>query len=263
MAKKICLLTIAGSDSGAGAGIQSDLKTFKNHGMYGVTVLTAVTAQNTRGVQKSYELSPGIIKEQLKSVFTDFDIKAVKTGMLSSEEAVYAVAAFLKKKRNLKLIVDPVIISKNRHTLLNQGGIKALKSKLLPMAYLVTPNIPEAGELTGININSIEDLETAAVLLSDFGVKNVLIKGGHMKKSVGLPKGTDILFDGRKFYMFNSQFINTKNTHGIGCTLSAAITSNLALGKSLVQSIESAKQYITASLRKNSQIGKGKGPVEQ
>jgi len=263
MTKKICVLTIAGSDSGAGAGIQSDLKTFKNHGLYGLTVITAVTAQNTKGVQKTFELPLNIIDEQLKSIFDDFDVRAVKTGMLSSSKAIDTTIKHLKKRKNLKLIVDPAILSKNGYSLLNKSGIKSLKSNLLPLAYLVTPNIPEAEELTGIEINIIDELETAAVILNDLGAKNVLIKGGHMRKSVGLPLGTDVLFDGKKFYMFNSEFIKTKNTHGIGCTFSAAITSNLALGNTLISSVESAKQYVIDALKKTVKIGKGFNPLEQ
>jgi hydroxymethylpyrimidine/phosphomethylpyrimidine kinase len=263
MAKKICVLTIAGSDSGAGAGIQSDLKTFKNHGLYGITAITAITAQNTKGVQKTFELPSGIIDEQLKSIFDDFDIKYAKTGMLSSAKVIDVVVKHINKQKNIKLIADPVILSKNGKVLLNKSGVKTLKEKLIPRAYLITPNIPEAERLTGVSIDSIDELETAAVILNEMGAKNVLIKGGHMKKSVGLPQGTDILFDGKRFYMFSTQFVKTHNTHGIGCTLSAAITSNLAVGNTLLHSIEESKNYIVRSLMKSLKIGKGISPVEQ
>ncbi len=263
MAKKICVLTIAGSDSGAGAGIQSDLKTFKNHGLYGVTVITAITAQNTKGVQKTFELPKSIIDEQLKSIFDDFDIRFAKTGMLSSAKVIDIVVKEIRRQKNVKLIIDPVILSKNGKALLDKSGIKALIAKLIPLAYLVTPNIPEAETLTGVIIDTIDDIETAAVILSEMGAKNVLIKGGHMKKSTGLSPGTDILFDGKRFYMFNSQFIKSGTTHGIGCTFSAAITSNLAKGNTLLHSIEESKTYIVKSLSKAVKIGKGTGPVEQ
>jgi len=263
MANKICVLTIAGSDSGAGAGIQSDLKTFKNHGLYGLSVITAITAQNTRGVQRSFEVPHKIIVSQLKSVIDDFEIKTVKTGMLSSAKVIDTVVKHLKKRKNIKLVVDPVILSKSGYPLLNKAGIKSLKSILLPIAYLVTPNIYEAETLTGINIKTIDDLETSAIILSDLGAKNVLIKGGHMRESTGLPKGTDVLFDGKKFHMFYSNFVKTKNTHGIGCTLSAAITSNLALGKTLLKSVDGAKNYVLNSLKNSAKIGKGYSPVEQ
>ncbi|MCI0448980.1 MAG: bifunctional hydroxymethylpyrimidine kinase/phosphomethylpyrimidine kinase [Chlorobi bacterium] len=263
MSRRICVLTIAGSDSGAGAGIQSDLKTFKNHGVYGLSVITAITAQNTRGVQKSYELPHNIIDAQLKSVFDDFEIKAVKTGMLSSDKVINTVVKHFNSKKNIKLVVDPVIVSKNGFPLLDKAGIKSLKSKLLPIVYFVTPNINEAEVLTGIKINSIDDLETAAIVIGELGAQNVLIKGGHLKKSIGLPLGTDVLFDGKKFHLFYANFVKTKNTHGIGCTLSAAIASNLASGKSLDKSIAEAKNYVLKSLKNSVKIGKGYSPVEQ
>lgn len=263
MAEKKCVLTIAGSDSGAGAGIQSDLKTFRNHNVYGVSVITAITAQNTKGVQKSFELSSKIIEAQLNSVLDDFDIRYAKTGMLSSDKVIDAVFKFISKHKNLKIIVDPVIFSKNGKPLLNKAGIKALKEKLLPLAYLITPNIFETESLCGVEINSIDDLEIASVVIYEMGVKNVLIKGGHMKETIGLPLGTDVLFDGKKFYMFNTNFVNSSNTHGIGCTLSAAITANLAIGNTLLHSVEESKKYIEKLLQKSVKIGKGVSPVEQ
>lgn len=262
MKNKKCVLTIAGSDSGAGAGIQSDLKTFKNYGLYGISVVTAITAQNTVGVQKSFPLRAEMVDEQLKSVLADFKITHAKTGMLTDGNIVETVSRHIKKYK-LKLVVDPVILSKNGKSLLSERGIKVLIKKLMPIAYLVTPNIPEAEMLTGISIDSMDDLETAAIILHETGVKNVLIKGGHLKQTIGLPSGTDILFDGRKFYMLSSQFVKTKNTHGIGCTFSAAIASNLANGKNLVNAIEDAKRYVVKSLRRSVKIGKGSGPVEQ
>lgn len=259
---KICVLTIAGSDSGGGAGIQSDIKTFRNHGVYGATVITSVTAQNTRGVQKTYELPPAIVSEQLKSVLTDFRIRAAKTGMLSGPKVINVITKQLTG-RKIKLVVDPVIFSKNSYKMLNKSGIRSLCRNLLPLAYLITPNIPEAEILTGIKIDSIEHLETSAVALNEMGVKNVLVKGGHLKHSIGLPLGTDVLFDGKKFCLFSTNYVRTPNTHGIGCTLSAAITSNLAKGLNLVNSIEIAKQYVVTSLKKTTRIGKGFSPVEQ
>ncbi len=260
---KKCVLTIAGSDSGAGAGVQSDIKTFKNHEVYGLSVVTAVTAQNTKGIQSSYTLPAKIITEQLKSVFNDFNIKAVKTGMLANANVIEAIAVFLKKRKNLKLIVDPVIFSKNSFPMLNKPGIGALKKYLLKFTYLLTPNIPEAEILTGMTIDSLDVLETSALMLYELGAKNVLIKGGHIKDSIGLPLGTDVLFDGSKFYLFNTNYVSTKNTHGIGCTLSAAITANLASGFNLIDSIDKAKAYIVKSLKRTVKIGKGFNPVEQ
>ncbi len=257
------MLSIAGSDSGGGAGIQSDLKTFKNHGVYGATVITSVTAQNTKGVKSSFELPSKIIDGQLKCVFDDFNIKAVKTGMLSGPKVIDIIIKHLERRRIKKLVVDPVILSKNNYTMLSNPGIKALREKLLPLTYLLTPNIPEAEILTGMSIETADDLEIAAVMLSDMGARNVLIKGGHMKDAIGFPKGTDILFDKKRFYMFNADYVESKNTHGIGCTLSAAITSNLALGNTLLDSVESAKRYVSKLLKRSVKIGKGFNPVEQ
>lgn len=260
---KKCVLTIAGSDSGAGAGIQSDIKTFKNHGVYGLSVVTAVTAQNTKGVQSSLSMPARIIDAQLKSVFDDFDIKAAKTGMLAGSGAIELIARYIKKNKNLKLVVDPVIYSKNSFTMLNKQGISSLKKLLLKQTYLLTPNIPEAEILTGISIDSLDDLETSALMLFELGAKNVLVKGGHLKHSIGLPLGTDVLFDGKRFYLFNTNYISTGNTHGIGCTLSAAITANLALGNDLIASIDKAKAYVVKSLKRTQKIGNGFNPVEQ
>lgn len=260
---KRCVLTIAGSDSGAGAGIQSDLKTFKNHDVYGLSVITAVTAQNTKGVQSSFTLPKKSVHDQLISVFNDFDIKAVKTGMLANERIIELIVEVLSNKKKTKLIVDPVIFSKNNYVMLDKQGINALKKHLLPLTYMLTPNIPEAEFLTGLQIESLDDLETAAVMLHDLGTKNVLIKGGHLKNSIGLPLGTDVLFDGKKFYLFSTNYISTLNTHGIGCTLSAAIVSNLAKGFNLIKSIDMAKLYIVKTLKRTLKIGKGFSPVEQ
>jgi hydroxymethylpyrimidine/phosphomethylpyrimidine kinase len=263
MANKVCVLSIAGSDSGSGAGIQSDIKTFRNHGVYGLTAITAVTAQNTRGVQSSLSVPARILDAQLKSIFDDFKVKAAKTGMLARPNIIEVIAKHFKKQRGLRLIVDPVILSKNGFTMLNRKGITALKKNLLPLTFLLTPNIPEAEILTGLEIETIDDLETAAVMLHDMGAKNVLIKGGHLKNSVGLPLGTDILFDGKRFYLFNTNYVSTRNTHGIGCTLSAAITSNLAKGISLAKAIDLSKSYVVRSLKRTEKLGKGFNPVEQ
>ena len=263
MANKLCVLSIAGSDSGSGAGIQSDIKTFKNHSVYGLTVVTAVTAQNTRGVQSSLSMPAKVIDSQLKSIFDDFKVKAAKTGMLARPNVIQVIAKHIKKQKQVKLVVDPVIYSKNGFTMLNRAGIKSLKKDLLPLTYLLTPNIPEAEILTGLAIETIDHLETAAVMLRDMGAKNVLIKGGHLKNSVGLPLGTDVLFDGSKFYLFNTNYVSTANTHGIGCTLSAAITSNIAKGYRLEKSIDLAKAYVVRSLKRTVKLGKGFNPVEQ
>jgi hydroxymethylpyrimidine/phosphomethylpyrimidine kinase len=264
MAKDVkFVLTIAGSDSGSGAGIQSDIKTFHNYGLYGLTVITAVTAQNTIGVQSSYELPVEIIEAQLKSVFDDFDIEVAKTGMLSSDKVIETVSTYLRNRAYIKLVIDPVFISKNGFKLLNEKGIQLIKSKLFPLAHVVCPNIPEAELLAGMEIKTAGDVEEAAKTIFNSGCKNVLIKGGHMPESTGIEKGVDVLYNGKKFYMFRSKFVKSKNTHGIGCVFSSAIASNLALGGSLKESIINAKAYVAESLRVSQKIGKGYGPVEQ
>ncbi len=268
-----CVLTIAGSDSSAGAGIQSDLKTFHNHGIYGLSVITAVTSQNTVGVQNSFELPSDVIQSQLEAVFDDFKITAVKTGMLSSEHVIRTLIKFFKKRKlsenEFKLIVDPIIVSKNNFTLLNKKGLNELKNGLLNSAYLVTPNLSEAEIISGKKIRDTKDLEKAARIIYNFGCKNVLIKGGHFPSprrilaGIGLVRGTDVLYDGRKYILFKSKYVNTRHTHGIGCTLSAAITANLALGKSLKESIILSKTYVINSLKKGHKLGNGYSPVEQ
>lgn len=258
-----CVLTIAGSDSGAGAGIQSDLKTFHNHGVYGVTVITSITAQNTLGVSKTFELPLIIIKGQLKSIFEDFDIKVAKTGMLSSGNVVSAIANDLVKRKNLKIIVDPIILSKNKYSLLDRKGIDVLRKELMPVAFMVTPNIHEAEVLSRLKINSFERIHEAAIIIQLLGCKYVLIKGGHLSKSIRLKKGTDILFDGREFTYFESEFIKTKNTHGSGCVLSAAIAANIALDKNVKLAVKEAKKYLMTALKRTKRIGKGYSPVEQ
>lgn len=257
------VLTIAGSDSSSGAGVQSDLKTFHNHGLYGLSVITAVTAQNSIGIQSSFELPAEMVETQLKSLFEDFDIDTVKTGMLSSEKIVDTISNFLRNKGHIKIIIDPVIVSKSGYKMLNEKGIGIMKSKLFPLAYLAAPNVPEAEAITGNNIKTAEDLEEAAKAIYNTGCKNVLIKGGHMPESTGIEKGVDLLYNGKKFFLFKTKYIKSSNTHGIGCTFTAAIASNLALGFTLRKSIAIAKAYIVESLRKSKKIGKGIGPVEQ
>jgi hydroxymethylpyrimidine/phosphomethylpyrimidine kinase len=263
MHKKMVVLTIAGSDPGAGAGIQSDLKTFHNNGVYGVTVITALTSQNTKGIKKAFEVPASIVRSQLEILFEDFPIKTAKTGMLSSHKIIDTICNVLKNKKNLKLIIDPVLYSKNKFPMVDNKGIRSLLNKLVPLSYLITPNISETEILTGIKIRFVEDMELAAKILIDRGAKNVLIKGGHLSPSVGLQKGTDLLLSGGQYSIFPPNYIDTKNTYGIGCTLSAAIAAKLALGKNLETSIIESKNYIQQKLRKTVKLGKGTSPVEQ
>ena len=256
------ILTIAGSDPSAGAGIQSDLKTFKNHGLYGLSVITTITSQNTFGVQNSFFLRNTIVSSQLRSILSDFKVKVVKTGILGVGTAIRSVSSILKKIIGLKLIVDPVMMSKNKYYFMNDASIHFLKKYLMKITYLLTPNLFEAQHISGINIHNKETLEIAVKKLYSFGCKNVIIKGGHFDKKIGFKPGTDILYNGKKFLYFTSPFIRTRNTHGIGCTFSAAIASNLALGYNLNTSIVKAKKYIIRSLKNRVKIGVGIGPVE-
>jgi len=250
-------LTIAGSDSGGGAGIQADLKTFHAHGVYGASVITAITAQNTVAVTRAFDLPLDLIESQIEAVFGDLDIAAAKTGMLSSAGIVETVAGALRDRRFETLVVDPVMISKSGYKLLRDDAIESLKKNLLPLALVVTPNIHEAELLSGVRIDSADKMKLAAGRISETGPRNVLVKGGH----ASFDRATDILYDGEQFHEFASEFIQTKNTHGTGCTYSAAITARLALGEPLLLAIEHAKIYITRAIAHALSIGKGHGPT--
>ena len=250
-------LTIAGSDSGGGAGIQADLKTFHAHGVYGASVVTAITAQNTVAVTRAFDLPLDLIESQLDAVFDDLDIAAAKTGMLSSAGIVETVAGALRDRRLERLVVDPVMISKSGYKLLRDDAIESLKKNLLPLALVVTPNIHEAELLSGLRIDSADKMKLAARRIREYGPRNVLVKGGH----ASFDRATDILYDGQKFHEFASEFVETKNTHGTGCTYSAAITARLALGEPLFSAIEHAKTYITKAIAHALPIGKGHGPT--
>jgi len=250
-------LTIAGSDSGGGAGIQADLKTFHAHGVFGASVLTAITAQNTVAVIRAFDLPLDLIEAQIDAVFGDLDIAAAKTGMLSSAGVVETVAGAIRKRSFTRLVVDPVMISKSGYKLLADDAIVSLHRELLPLALVVTPNIHEAQLLSGIRIDSTEKMKDAARCIHQSGPRNVLIKGGH----ASFDEATDILFDGREFHTFASAFIQTKNTHGTGCTYSAAITARLALGEPLLTAVQHAKTYITKAIAHGLAIGRGHGPT--
>ncbi|UCG50673.1 MAG: bifunctional hydroxymethylpyrimidine kinase/phosphomethylpyrimidine kinase [Candidatus Latescibacterota bacterium] len=251
------VLTIAGSDSGGGAGIQADLKTFHAHGVFGTSVLTAVTAQNTVAVTGAFELPLDVIAAQMDAVFDDFDISAAKTGMLSSAAIVETVADALSQRRFENLVVDPVMISKSGFKLLKDDAIASLKKRLLPLALVVTPNIHEAQLLADLEIDSADKMKRAAEQISRYGPRNVLIKGGH----ADFDQATDVLFDGAEFHVFKAKFIDTTNLHGTGCTYSAAITARIALGEPPIRAIENAKTYITRAIEHSLAIGKGHGPT--
>ncbi|WP_317855472.1 bifunctional hydroxymethylpyrimidine kinase/phosphomethylpyrimidine kinase [Chakrabartyella piscis] len=250
------VLTIAGSDSCGGAGIQADLKTFSAHGTYGMSVITAVTVQNTQGVFGCQDITPDIIKGQIDAIFTDIEVSGVKIGMVSQIETIHAIADKLMEHKVEKIVVDPVMISKSGFDLMQPDAKDALIKRLIPLAYLVTPNLPEAEVITGMKIDDLASMEAAAYAIHKMGAKNVLIKGGHLEDDA-----TDLLFDGEKITTFKMERIPTKNTHGTGCTLSSAIAANLAKGKSVEEAVQIGKDYITTAIQHSLDIGKGVGPT--
>lgn len=249
--------TIAGSDSGGGAGIQADVKTFQELGVFGTTAITALTAQNTLGVHDIHAVTPAFVVAQLDAILADFDVKAVKTGMLFSSDIIEAVASRLKGEQ-LPLIIDPVMIAKGGQSLLQQQAITALKNTLLPLATVCTPNIPEAEALTGIVIDSEETMQQAAAHLLACGVQYVVIKGGHAAGNTA----RDAIFTQHDapFYVETSR-ANTKHTHGTGCTFSAALTACIAKGLSVREAIIEAKRFIDAAIKHPLGIGQGFGPT--
>lgn len=259
LARPATALTIAGSDSGAGAGIQADLKTLSALGVYGTTVLTAVTAQNTLGVRKIEELSTAIIASQIDAVVDDFSIGAAKTGMLSSAAIIATVAERIRHHGITPLVVDPVMVAKGGHRLLRQDAIAGLRGALLPLATIVTPNAPEAETLAGMPIEGEESLREVARRIADLGPRYVLIKGGHLPG----PTVVDWLWDATagRFECISAPRIDTTSTHGTGCTLSAAITAYLALGKDVPAAVAAACAYTAAAIRHARPIGHGHGPL--
>ncbi|MDU1911777.1 bifunctional hydroxymethylpyrimidine kinase/phosphomethylpyrimidine kinase [Fusobacterium sp.] len=250
------VLTIAGSDSCGGAGIQADIKTMSAMGVYGMSVITAVTAQNTLGVSKIQELSEDIIKEQLKAIFEDIEVDSIKIGMLSSIEIIKTVTDSLEKYRAKNIVIDPVMLSKNKCKLLREEALIELK-RFIGIGTLVTPNIPEAEVLADMKIKNEEDIIEAARKIQDFGVKNILIKGGHRADNC-----TDILLlENGEIIKFFGKKIEAVNTHGTGCTLSSAIASLLAKGNSIEESVRFGKEYITQAIENSFSIGKGIGPL--
>lgn len=249
-------LTIAGSDCCGGAGIQADLKTFAAHGVYGMSVITAVTAQNTQRVIDVQDVSPLIIRRQIEAVFTDIPVHAVKIGMVSTVEAILAISSQLNRFKPNHVVLDTVMVSKSGYPLLGPKAIGLLVDELLPIATLVTPNIPEAERITGIDINSLPDMEKAARRLFEMGAASILLKGGHAAFDP-----TDVLFDGIRYSHFPGRRIMTKNTHGTGCTLSSAIAANLAKNDALHPAVAKAKKYVTLCIENALSIGKGAGPL--
>lgn len=249
-------LTIAGSDSGGGAGIQADLKTFSAFRVFGMSVITAVTAQNSLGVQGVENLPPAFVALQLRSVLSDFGAGAAKCGMLSTAPIIEAVAAILADDPVEKLVVDPVMVAKSGDALLQPDARQALIERVLPLALVVTPNLPEAESLAGIPVASRPDMEEAARRIHRLGPRYVLVKGGHLKGDA-----IDLLWNGKAFTAFRAPRIDSGNTHGTGCTLSAAIAAGLARGQAIGDAIRDAKAYVTRAIREGFAAGRGVGQL--
>jgi hydroxymethylpyrimidine/phosphomethylpyrimidine kinase len=251
-------LTIAGSDSGGGAGIQADLRTFAFHCVHGTSALTCVTAQNTVGVTRVDPLPPAAVYAQIKAVVEDIGVQGLKTGMLLNTGIIEAVADAIASLTPTGIVVDPVMVSRTGAQLIDDAAIACLRDRLLPLAAIVTPNRYEAQILSGLEINTLDAMQTAARRIYDFGGMRVLVKGGGM---TGDCRGVDVWFDGDRLEVLQTVTVETKNTHGTGCTLSAAIAANLALGQDFFQATQAAKTYVTTALQFALDIGQGTGPV--
>ena len=257
MKTKSKILIIAGSDSSGGAGIQADIKTVTALGGYAMTAVTAVTVQNTKGVSAVIPIKPKEIGKQILFTCKDINPNAIKIGMLHSSQVIMSVVNALKKVKTSKIVLDPVMVAKGGARLINKSAIKTLKDKLIKKAYLITPNIPEAEVLTKTKIKTLEDMIHAANILLKFGVKNVLLKGGHRKSKYM----EDILLNRKEIKIFKNKKIKTKNTHGTGCTLSSAIATFLSCGKPLKKSCELGIKYVNQAIGSNPNYGKGHGPI--
>lgn len=250
-------LTIAGSDSCGGAGIQADIKSMSANGVYAMSVITAITAQNTMGVVEIEDVSPSMIKAQIKAIFDDIEVDAIKIGMVSKIESIKAIGEALRDVKNLpQIVLDPVMVSKSGFKLLSDDAKDTLVKELFPLATLITPNLPEAEEILGVEITNLDQMKEAAVKLLELGAKAVLVKGGHLEDDA-----TDLLYDGKKFTFFGQKRINTKHTHGTGCTLSSAIAANLAKGMDLTEAVTEGKEYITGAIEHGFELGHGVGPT--
>ena len=253
-------LTIAGSDSGGGAGIQADLKTFSALGVYGMTAITAITVQNTLGVVGFDAVAPETVAGQIRAVATDIGVDAAKTGMLADAGIVEAVADAIQETRIAPLVVDPVFVSKHGHRLLAEGAVEALRRRILPLAALVTPNLPEAAGLAGFPVEDRASMRRAAHAIADLGPRGVLVKGGHLADADG---ASDLLLVEGEEEWLTAERIDTPHTHGTGCTLSSAITARLAFGDPLTDAVRAAKTFVTEAIRHALVLGHGIGPVDQ
>ena len=251
-------LTIAGSDSGGGAGIQADLRTFSFHAVHGTSALTCITAQNTQGVSRVDALPPEAVVAQIAAVVSDIGIQAVKTGMLLNQPIIEAVAGYLQGLEGVDYVIDPVMVSRTGAQLIDDDAIATLRQKLIPLATILTPNRYEAEILSGQSISTLEDMEKAAQTIHGLGTKTVIVKGGGFE---GELRGVDVWYDGTTLAKLTTSCVDTTDTHGTGCTLSAAIAANLALGHTPLNSAKLAKDYVTNALNYSLRIGEGQGPV--
>lgn len=251
-------LSIAGSDCSGGAGIQADLKTFSANGVFGMSVVTSVVAENTSRVISIENISTGVIADQIDAVFEDIEVNAVKIGMLSDTDRIGVVAQKLQQYRPPFVVVDPVMIAKGGHALMESSALSMLIARIIPLSTVLTPNIPEAEAITGMTIHNREQMQQAARRIISMGARNVIIKGGHLSED---EEAEDILYDGRAFRSFVTRRIPTKNTHGTGCTFSSAITAGLAKGLTVEQAVEAAKAYVQTAIEHALEIGKGHGPT--
>ncbi|OFW55725.1 MAG: bifunctional hydroxymethylpyrimidine kinase/phosphomethylpyrimidine kinase [Candidatus Solincola sediminis] len=258
MVKLPVVLTIAGSDSGGGAGVQADLKTFFTLGVHGTCAITSITSQNTREVVSRYDLPPDVVLSQLTAVLSDFKVAAAKTGMLANQGIMEAVAEILARHDSKNLVVDPVILSTTGQRLIDTGGIAVLRDRLLPLATVVTPNIGEAQALTGLEIAGLEDMRKAARMLREMGPQAAVVTGGHL----GGENAIDIFYDGERMLELGGARVITGDDHGTGCVFSASICSRLALGESILSAVENAKQDVARALENAIQVGKGRGAVQ-
>lgn len=254
------VLTIAGSDSGGGAGIQADLKTFAARGVYGTSAITAITAQNTMGVQGIFELPADFVALQIASVMEDIGADVWKIGMIANVDIIRVVADCARRYKIERLVLDPVMVAKGGDPLLRKDARDALIQELIPLAYVITPNLPEAQVLSNLPTSGIMDMQSAARAIHKMGAKYVVIKGGHLTDT---DMAVDILYNGTTFTEFSEPFINSLNTHGTGCTFASAIAAELAKGSNVEQAVKIAKTYVTAAIQEavNLNIGKGHGPL--
>jgi len=251
------VLTIAGSDSGGGAGIEADLKTFTALRTYGMAAVTSVTAQNTTGVYGVHDVPAAMVAQQIFVVAEDIGVDAAKSGMLSNAPIVEAVADAVERNGIEKYVLDPVMVSETGHALLEEGAVEILRARLLPLALIVTPNLAEASSLTGFEVRTVAEMRRAAEAIHERGAQTVLIKGGHANGE----SATDIFFDGSSFTEVSAARITTRNTHGTGCTYAAAIAAYLARGNHLLAAVRAAKHYVTEAIRAGFDLGEGAGPL--